>query len=208
MCPMTISKVKEPRIWRGPTIAPETLLFSPPPVLSSHLFLFSRYLYSQPFCCFHPEEGFHCLLPCSSAFIMMDIVVDIKVQNSDELSCGQHFSFFFDVVPGCGKASLRRLLSTKCQRGVTSSQWPTCRAPPPTTSPSSSRGTTAPVITRATLSNTRRLQHLQCTMSCLCSTIALWYFGYSRKNTLSWENNTFEAIFLMFFQEENFIFGH
>ena len=48
---------------------------------------------------------------------MMDIVVDIKVQNSDELSCGQHFYFFFDVVPGCGKASPRRLLSTKCQRG-------------------------------------------------------------------------------------------
>ena len=44
---------------------------------------------------------------------MMDIVVDIKVQNSDELSCGQHFSFFFDVVPGCGKA----LLPTKCQAG-------------------------------------------------------------------------------------------
>ena len=48
---------------------------------------------------------------------MMDSVVDIKVQNSDELSCGQHFSFFFDVVPGCGKASPRRLLSTKCQAG-------------------------------------------------------------------------------------------
>ena len=162
MCSMTISKVIEPRreVWQAPTIALETLLFPPSPIVSSHLFPFSRYHYSQLFWCFHPEEGFHCLLPCSSAFIMMDIAVHIKVQNSDELSCGQHFSFFFDVVPGCGKASPRRLLSTKCQRGVTSSQWLTCRAPPPTTSLSSSRGTTAPVITRATSSNSRRRQHL------------------------------------------------
>ena len=36
-------------------------------------------------------------------------------------------------------------------------------------------------------------------ISCLCSTMALWYFGYSRKNTFSWENNIFEAIFPMFF---------
>ena len=34
-------------------------------------------------------------------------------------------------------------------------------------------------------------------------TMALWYFGYSRKNTFSWENNIFEAIFPMFFWEEN-----
>ena len=96
-CSMIISKVKESRIWRGPTIALETLLFSPPLFLSSHLFPFSRYLYSasQPFCCFHPEEEFHRLLPCSSAFIVMDIVVDRNVKNRDDLSCGQHFSFFF-----------------------------------------------------------------------------------------------------------------
>ena len=43
----------------------------------------------------------------------------------------------------------------------------------------------------------------QCTMCCLCSTMALWYFGYSRKNTFSWENNIFEAILPTFFQEEN-----
>ena len=40
--------------------------------------------------------------------------------------------------------------------------------------------------------------HLQCKMGCLCSTMALWYFGYSCKDTFSWENNIFEAIFPMF----------
>ena len=43
----------------------------------------------------------------------------------------------------------------------------------------------------------------QCTMCSLGSTMALSYFGYSRKNTFSWENNVFEAIFPMFFSEEN-----
>ena len=51
---------------------------------------------------------------------------------------------------------------------------------------------------------TRILDHTkQCTMCCLGSTMALQYFGYSRKNTFLWENNIFEAIFPMFFQEEN-----
>ena len=40
---------------------------------------------------------------------------------------------------------------------------------------------------------------IHCTMCGLYSTLALWYFGYSRKNTFSWENNIFEAIFPMFF---------
>ena len=44
----------------------------------------------------------------------------------------------------------------------------------------------------------------QGTMFCLCSTLALLYFGYSRKNTFSWENNIFEAIFPMLFKEEKF----
>ena len=35
----------------------------------------------------------------------------------------------------------------------------------------------------------------QCTMCILGSTMALWSNGYSRKNTFSWENNSFEAIF-------------
>ena len=43
-------------------------------------------------------------------------------------------------------------------------------------------------------------------MCCLYSTMALWYFGYSRKNTFSWENNIFEAIFLMS-GTRNIIFG-
>ena len=42
-----------------------------------------------------------------------------------------------------------------------------------------------------------------CSMCSLGSTMALQYFGYSRKNTFSWENNTFEAIFPRFFWEEN-----
>ena len=37
----------------------------------------------------------------------------------------------------------------------------------------------------------------------LGSPMALWYFGCSRKNTFSWENDVFEAIFPMFFSEEN-----
>ena len=37
--------------------------------------------------------------------------------------------------------------------------------------------------------------------------MALWYFGYSRKNTFSWEKNIFDAIFPMFFKEENFSFS-
>ena len=40
--------------------------------------------------------------------------------------------------------------------------------------------------------------HLHCTMCILGSTMALWSNGYSRKNTFSWENNSFEAIFPMF----------
>ena len=43
----------------------------------------------------------------------------------------------------------------------------------------------------------------QCTMCCLGSTKALWDFGYGHKNTFSWENNIFEAIFPMLFQEGN-----
>ena len=38
-------------------------------------------------------------------------------------------------------------------------------------------------------------------MCCLGS--AMWYFGFRRKIIFSWENNIFEAIFPMFFQEEN-----
>ena len=37
-------------------------------------------------------------------------------------------------------------------------------------------------------------------MCCLGST--MWYFGFRRKIIFSWENNIFEAIFSMFFQEE------
>ena len=43
-------------------------------------------------------------------------------------------------------------------------------------------------------------------MCCLGSKMALKYFGYSRKNTFSWENNIFEAIFLMS-GTRNIIFG-
>ena len=43
-------------------------------------------------------------------------------------------------------------------------------------------------------------------MCCLGSTMALLYIGYSRKNTFSWENNIFEAIFLMS-GTKNIIFG-
>ena len=41
-------------------------------------------------------------------------------------------------------------------------------------------------------------------MCCLYSMMALWYFGCSQKNIFSWENNIFEAIFSMFFKDENF----
>ena len=37
---------------------------------------------------------------------------------------------------------------------------------------------------------------VQYTMCCLYSTMALWYFGCSKKHLL-WENNFFEAIFPM-----------
>ena len=38
-------------------------------------------------------------------------------------------------------------------------------------------------------------------MYCLGS--AMWYFGFRHKIIFSWENDIFEAIFSMFFQEEN-----
>ena len=43
-----------------------------------------------------------------------------------------------------------------------------------------------------------------CTMCCFSSIMALWYFGNSRKNFFSWENNIFEATIPMLFQEENY----
>ena len=36
-----------------------------------------------------------------------------------------------------------------------------------------------------------------------CLGSKMQYFGYSRKNTFSWETNIFEAIFPLFFQGEN-----
>ena len=39
-----------------------------------------------------------------------------------------------------------------------------------------------------------------CTMCCFSSIMALWYYGNSRKNFFSWENNIFEATIPMLFQ--------
>ena len=44
--------------------------------------------------------------------------------------------------------------------------------------------------------NWTRLVNHQCTMCILGSTMALWSNGCSHKNTFSWENNSFEAIFI------------
>ena len=130
MWSMTISKVKEPRIWRGPTIALETLLFSPPPVLSSHLFPFSRYRYSQPFCCFHPGEEFHRLLSCSPAFIVMDIVVDRNVKKTETSYLAVNtFIFSFDALPRCGK--VHSLKWSKLCQDVSKSFRPCCHGRSP-----------------------------------------------------------------------------
>ena len=48
----------------------------------------------------------------------------------------------------------------------------------------------------------RAALYLHCTMCCLGSTMALWYFGYSRKNTFSWENNNFRLFFLCSFRKK------